>query len=253
MESPEQTIRRLQRDLKQKDRTIKQNNRTISKHNKIIASLREQLKLEDNLWNVTGDANRLKTETALLHSREAIHGMLHNDAKLAGITSFGTDQFGYIYDRFAAESKNDGAPLFSEDGTPDPGNCYLPGRRSVLLLALFCKRPNVTQDTLGVLFDADQSTVCRYLRFADSVLAGILPTADRMTSLVKKAKTPEQLEEIMPDRTIIIDGTEAVPRWRPQYRDARKNTYSGKKKRFTINTTITTNRAGPDTCNRHVL
>ena len=53
---------------------------------------------------------------------------------------------------------------------------------SVILLALFRKRSNVTQDALGVLFDViDQSTVCRYLQFADSVLAGILPTADRMT------------------------------------------------------------------------
>ena len=144
-----------------------------------------------------------------------------------------------------AESKrhNKDAPLFSEDETPDPGNRCLLDRRSVLLLALFRKRSNVTQDALGVLFDVDQSTVCRYLRFADSVLAGILPTADRMTRLVKKAETSEQLEQLMPDRTIIIDGTE-VPRQRPQDKDKRKNTYSGKKKRFTINTTITTNRAG---------
>ncbi len=77
------------------------------------------------------------------------------------------------------------------------------------------------------------------------MLAGILPTADRMTRLVKKAETSGQLEQLMPDRTIIIDGTEVVPRQRPQDRDKRKNTYSGKKKRFTINTTITTNRAGP--------
>ena len=75
-------------------------------------------------------------------------------------------------------------------------------------------------------------------------MAEILPTADRMTRLVKKAETSEQLEQLMPDRTIIIDGTEAVPRQRQQYRDKRKDAYSGKKKRFTINTTITTNKAG---------
>ncbi len=117
------------------------------------------------------------------------------------------DQFDYICNDFVVESKrhNKDAPLFSEDGTPDPGNRCLPGRRSVLLMALFRRRSNVTQDALGVLFDVDQSTVCRYLRFADSVLAGILPTADRMTRLVKKAETSEQLEQLMPDRTIIID------------------------------------------------
>ncbi len=283
MESSEQTIRRLQRELKQKDtaikqkdtaikqkdtaikqnnRAIKQNNRAIrqkdaaiSRREKTIGLLREQLLLrEDGLWAVT-DAGRSDTDTSLLHIREVIHGILHNSAKLAGITSYDLDQFDYICNDFVAESKrhNKDAPLFSEDETPDPGNRCLPGRRSVLLMALFRKRSNVTQDALGVLFDVDQSTVCRYLKFADSVLAGILPTADRMTRLVKKAETSEQLEQLMPDRTIIIDGTEAVPRQRPQDRDKRKNTYSGKKKRFTINTAITTNRAGPDTCSRQVL
>ncbi len=110
-------------------------------------------------------------------------------------------------------------------------------------MALFCKRSNVTQDALGVLFDIDQSTVCRYLKFADSVLAEILPTADKITDLIKNANTAEQLEELIPKKTIIIDGTE-VPRQRPQDKDKRKDTYSGKKKRFTINTTTITNKAG---------
>ncbi len=63
------------------------------------------------------------------------------------------DQFDYIYNDFVAESKkhNKDAPLFSEDETPDPGNRCLPGRRFVLLLALFRKRSNVTQDALGAV------------------------------------------------------------------------------------------------------
>ena len=149
-----------------------------------------------------------------------------------------------MYNGFAAESRRHGdAPLFSEDCTSDPGNRCLPGRRSVLLLALFRKRSNVTQEALGVLFDVDQSTVCRYLQFADSVLANILPTADRISSMVRKARTPRQFEALVPSRTIIVGGTE-VPRQRPKDGDARKRTYSGKKKRFTINTTIVTNRDG---------
>ncbi len=107
MESSEQTIRRLQRELKQKDRAIKQNNRAIKQNNraikqnnraikqkdaaisrreKTIGLLREQLLREDSLWAVT-DAGRSDTDTSLLlHSREVIHGILHNSAKLAGIT-----------------------------------------------------------------------------------------------------------------------------------------------------------------------
>ncbi len=93
MESSEQTIRRLQKELKQKDTAIrqkdtaiKQNNRAISKREKTIGLLREQQLLrEDSLWAVT-DAGRSDTDTSLLHSREVIHGILHNSAKLAGIT-----------------------------------------------------------------------------------------------------------------------------------------------------------------------
>ncbi len=121
MESSEQTIRRLQRELKQKDTAIKQNNRAIkqkdtaikqnnraikqnnraikqnnraikqkdaaiSRREKTIGLLREQQLLrEDGLWAVT-DAGRSDTDTSLLHIREVIHGILHNSAKLAGIT-----------------------------------------------------------------------------------------------------------------------------------------------------------------------
>ncbi len=92
MESSEQTIRRLQKELKQKDTAIrqkdtaiKQNNRAISKREKTIGLLREQLLREDSLWAVT-DAGRSDTDTSLLHIREVIHGILHNSAKLAGIT-----------------------------------------------------------------------------------------------------------------------------------------------------------------------
>ena len=66
MESPEQIIRRLQRELKEKDKTIRQKDRTIrqkdreaSKHSKAVRSLRERLELEDGLW-ATG-ADRLGT------------------------------------------------------------------------------------------------------------------------------------------------------------------------------------------------
>lgn len=93
------------------------------------------------------------------------------------------------------------------------------------------------------MFGADQSTICRYLQFADSVLVSILSTAGKMIQLVNNTKTIEELNEIMPDKTIIVDGTE-VPKQRLQDNELRKKTYSGKKKRFTINTTIISNKNG---------
>ena len=59
----------------------------------------------------------------------------------------------------------------------------------------------------------------------------------------KKDNNQKELKKLIPDNTIIPDGTE-VARQRPQDSDARKNTYSGKKKRFTNNTTVITNKDG---------
>ena len=129
-----------------------------------------------------------------------------------------------------------------EGEIPDPGNRCLLERRSVLLLALMRKRAGMTQDMLGVLFDVDQFTVSRYLKFADIILDKILPTAKKMTSLITKAKAEEELRRFVPEKILKVDGTE-VPRQRPTDKEARK-TYSGKKKRFTFNTTIITNNDG---------
>ena len=251
MKSPEQTIRELRSELKQKDRTIKQNERTIKQNERTIKqnertidSLRGVLEGEDGLWSATTGEYRRGTDPALLHTREVIHSILNDGDKLATMTGYDPYMFEYVYDRFVEEAgRRADAPLFAEDGKPDPGNRCILDRRHVLLLALVRKRSGMTQAALGILFDVDQSTVCRYLRFADSVLAVVLPTADRMTRLVKAAKTREEFEALVPGGTIIMDGTE-VPRQRPQDSEKRKRTYSGKKKRFTFNNTVTTNRDG---------
>lgn len=63
-----------------------------------------------------------------------------------------------------------------------------------------------------------------------------------MASLVKNARTEEELRRLIPEKILKVDGTE-VPRQRPTDKEARK-THSGKKKRFTFNTTVITNKDG---------
>ena len=175
METDKQKIRRLERELGQKDEIN-------YKHEKNIDSLSQKLSLENDLWATVEDTDRIDTDTSLLHLREVIWDILHDGAKIAKITGFEMPQFKYLYDKFVTESKKqDDEPLFSEDNLSNAGNRCLLDRMSVLFLALFRKRSNTTQDALGVLFGTDQSTVCRYLQFTDSVLAGILPTADKIT------------------------------------------------------------------------
>ena len=103
------------------------------------------------------------------------------------------------------------------------------------------KKTGETQDILRLIFDVDQGTVSRCLKVADPILSEIHLTG-KIAELNKKTKTSEKLEEIIPDNTIIVDGTE-VPRQRPADKDERK-TYSGKKKQFTFNTTVISNKKG---------
>ncbi len=250
MESSQQTIRRLQKELKQKNKTIKQNkktmkqnNKTISKYKKTVDSMQNHIVTEDTLWQVTS-TDRHDTDASLLHRREIIHEITHDTEQLNKLTSYDLAKFNYNYNKFVIKSKKDkNAPLFAEDEIPDPGNRCLLDRRSAMLLALFHKRTNLTQDALSVLFGIDQATISRYLRFANVILNQILPTADKIQEMIKKTTTKKELKKLIPDNTIIPDGTE-VARQRPQDSDARKNTYSGKKKRFTNNTTVITNKDG---------
>ena len=133
MESHRQTIRRLRRELKEKDRTID--------------SLRRLRDTEEGLWGVTKEGDMHVTDVPLLHTREVVDDILSDGCKLATVTSFGPDKFEHIYGRFVPGSeRRRGAPLFSEDRTPNPGNRCLQDRKSALLLALLRKRHGLTQD-----------------------------------------------------------------------------------------------------------
>ena len=65
-------------------------------------------------------------------------------------------------------------------------------KESVFLLALIESKSNEQQANLGVLFDVDQSTASRYLKFAKPTLEEILPTAKKMTRKIKSIKTKKE-------------------------------------------------------------
>ena len=117
----EKTVRRMQRELRQKDRLIRKRDDMISKLAKTNESLRHTLSREDGLWEATARDDRIGTDTALLHSREAIHDMLHDAGKLATMTSLDQDRFDHAYDRFESGSKRADAPPFAGDQKPDTG------------------------------------------------------------------------------------------------------------------------------------
>ena len=113
-------------------------------------------------------------------------------------------------------------------------------------MALVHKKDNPTQGVLAAFFGIDQTTVSRYLQVMDRMLAETLPTAAKISEEIAGAATQEEFKRIVPGQgggDIFLDGTHC-PVQRPSEKTLRRMKYSGKKKRFTNNTNVYTNRDG---------
>ena len=111
MESPEQTIRRLQRKLRQSHKELRQKDRTLD-------SLRRRQGTEDGLRDVTKEGNRHMTDVPLLHTRETVNNIPSDGGKLATMTSFGTDKSGHITGGSSPGQKSAGVPRCSLGTAP---------------------------------------------------------------------------------------------------------------------------------------
>ena len=118
--------------------------------------------------------------------------------------------------------------------------------RHALLMALVRKKDNPTQGTLQALLGVDQTSVCRYLKVMDRILAAVLPTAKNISKEIAECKTVEGFKKRVPGPDggdITVDGTHC-PVLRPSEKSLRRMRYSGKKKTFTNNTNIYINADG---------
>ncbi len=71
----------------------------------------------------------------------------------------------------------------------------------------------------------------------------MLPTAERITDVIRKTPADRTEERLIPKKTILIDGT-PTPVDRLGDKTARKTRYTGRKKRHMYNTLATTNLDG---------
>lgn len=115
-----------------------------------------------------------------------------------------------------------------------------------LLMTLIYWRVYLTQGLLGFLFDLDDSNVSREIRRMRQVLLQVLPVPSRDTNLIpspiantsRRSSTLQELLEQHPEwEELLIDATEH-PVFRPKNRLARRQRYSGKRKRHTIKTQV---------------
>ena len=118
--------------------------------------------------------------------------------------------------------------------------------KAALLITLIRLKTGTQQNILASMFGIDQSTVSDYLKFMYPVLEEILPSPNKMSTKIRKAETPSELKKILPGPdggTVIVDATH-VPVQRPLDAEKRAKMYQGRKKRFTLNTTVATNKDG---------
>ena len=176
-------------------------------------------------------------------------GIISDESSLHSATLCSREEFQYILGRAGACATASGdMPLFRDDEsrTSDPGNRCKLRFRHALLMSLIRKKDNPTQGTLQAIFGVDQTSVCRYLKVMDRILASVLPTAKNISKEIAACETKEEFKRIVPGPgggDVTADGTHC-PVQRPSEKTVRRMIYSGKKKRFTYNTNVYTNADG---------
>ena len=229
-----QENKNLKKILKQKDKKLEQKD--------------EELNLERQLWNSRESGWDPSTSTDL-HRIEVFDGVISDESSLHSATLCSREEFRYILERTGACAIASGdMPLFRDDEsrTSDPGNRCKLRFRHALLMPLIRKKDNPTQGTLQAIFGVDQTSVCRYLKVMDRILASVLPTAKNISKEIAACKTKEEFKRIVPGPgggDVTADGTHC-PVQRPSEKTVRRMIYSGKKKRFTYNTNVYTNADG---------
>ena len=251
-DSPDQIIRKLQQEnknlkkiLKQKDKKLEQKDENLKK---ILKQKDEELNLERQLWNSRESGWDPSTSTDL-HRIEVFDGVISDESSLHSATLCSREEFRYILERTGACAIASGdMPLFRDDEsrTSDPGNRCKLRFRHALLMSLIRKKDNPTQGTLQAVFGVDQTSVCRYLKVMDRILASVLPTAKNVSKEIAACETKEEFKRMVPGPgggDVTADGTHC-PVQRPSEKTIRRMIYSGKKKRFTYNTNVCTNADG---------
>ena len=252
LEQKDKKLEQKDKKLEQKDKTLKnilkQKDKKLEQKDKKLEQKDRELGLERGLWKSRNDGWNPGKGPAL-HLLEVLDGIIRDGDKLRHVTLADGEQFRYMLERAKVFLTHSGQmPLFRDNASrvSDPGNRCKLYLRHALLLALIRKKDNPAQGVLAAFFGIDQTTVSRYIPVMDAMLAGILPTADNISEEVAAAPTREDFKKIVPGSDggeIFIDGTHC-PVQRPSVKSVRRMGYSGKKKKFTNNTNVYTNRDG---------
>ena len=83
----------------------------------------------------------------------------------------------------------------------------------------------ITYTLAGFLFDLDQSNICRDIQKIERLIRQCVPIPQKIYTITKRLKTPEEVEKYFPGFLAFIDSTEQqIPR--PVDKNKRKMYYS---------------------------
>ena len=247
-DSPDQMIYTLQQENKNLKKILKEKEKKLQQKGRALEQKDRELDLERSLWK-SRDGSWDAGKWSALHRLEVLDDIIRDGDMLRQATLADGPKFRYMLERAERFLVHSGQmPLFRDDErrASDPGNRCKLYLRHALLMALVHKKDNPTQGVLAAFFGIDQTTVSRYLQVMDRMLAETLPTAAKISEEIAGAATQEEFKRIVPGQgggDIFLDGTHC-PVQRPSEKTLRRMKYSGKKKRFTNNTNVYTNRDG---------
>ncbi len=212
--------------------------------------LKTMLVKEDSLWNTELGQKRHSSvlPTRLLHTHEMLEYIISNEKLIKALTRSTKEIFdNTLEDLLQIIKKSNDSPHFrdDQDRKEESGNQCKLYIRHFLLMTQVRKSQDWGQESLGVVFGIDQSTVSNYLKLAtkyDDELYAVTP--HNMTKYISTIKSKEEFKEIVPGRDggeITIDGT-LVETTRPEDKEEQKKQYSGKGKMFAINTAMMINK-----------
>ena len=247
-DSSDQTTHQLQQEIKKLKKALAQKDKKLSQKDKELVRKDRELDIERRLWkNRAADWD--PGDSTDLHRIEVFDGIISDESSLYSATLKTREKFQHILEHAGAYvAARDKTRLFRDDKSraSDPGNRCKLRLRHALLMALVHKKDNPTQGVLQAIFGIDQTSVCRYLKAMNQILAEVLPTARNISKKMASCETKEEFKKIVPGDDggdAIIDGTHC-PVQRPSEKTVRRMRYSGKKKRFTNNTNVCINTEG---------
>ena len=128
---------------------------------------------------------------------EKLDGIIADKKKLYIIAMMSRKKFDYLLEEFTKEvKKHPDAPDFLGDKSL-PDDRYMLRIRHALLLGLFECATSMDRDLTGMTLVMNPDMAARYIGFASAILQDILPTAARISQIIRDARTVDQTRHLV--------------------------------------------------------